>query len=439
MGTVRVKNSAGHSKGIDLSSGMIECALERILASRVFRRASGARRFLEYVVRETLAGRGDSLKEYVIGSVVCERGQDFDPRIDTIVRVAAIKLRGRLLTYYRTEGATDPVTISIPKGSYRAVFRMHDDAPLPILDDPEALYWQCKALKFDPASLARARRLLMLGVARWPNHGGLHAQLARVIAAATCSYMECIDPEEGVPLMQWAARRAMNLAPSEADVGLYFGIAAVRHADKTELLVAARRAIAAKSDDAGLHNWAASILLSTGNAQQALLHIRRAVALQPAVLQFRTFTACVLMYSGKIDQATRCLRDVLEFEPDDYAANYWLSRAYSAQRRYDDAKVAASKMYAKSATAKALSNLGHVEAYLGNTDAVNDIIGQLEQKRNANEYVPRSSLATIYIASGRLEDAAVHAEAAVREGDFRLAWIKGDPFWEPLRGKLSGY
>ncbi len=436
---MRAKCSVEHAEANGLNKVMIELALERVLTSRAFCRARGARHFLEYVVRETLAGRGDLLKEYAIGSVVCERGADFDPRTDTIVRVAAIKLRRRLLTYYRTEGATDPVSISIPKGSYRAVFRLHDDTPLPILEDPDALFWQCRALKFDPASLARARRLLMLGVARWPNHAGLHAQLAKVVAAATCSYMECIDPDEGVPLMQWAATRALKLDPSQEDVGLYSDIAAVRHADKTELLAVARRAISASPDDPGLRNWAASILLSTGDTQNALLNTRKAIALQPGVPHFRTFAACVLMYRGSIDQATRHLEDVVELEPDDYAANYWLSRAYSAQRRYDEAKVAASKMYAKSATAKALSNLGHVEACLGNTETVADIIGQLERKRCDNEYVPRSGLATIYIASGRLEHAAVQARAAAREGDFRLAWIKGDPLWEPLRGKVLSF
>src|SRR5262245_331882 len=113
---MRTKHAANDTGKFDLD-GEIERALERVLASPTFSRAGGLRRFLEYVVRETLAGRGDQLKEYTLGVAVCDRGTDFDPRIDTIVRVTAIKLRERLQDYYRGEGAIDPVLISIPKGS----------------------------------------------------------------------------------------------------------------------------------------------------------------------------------------------------------------------------------------------------------------------------------------------------------------------------------
>ena len=67
--------------------------LERILGSKTFSRAGRLRQFLEYAVREELAGNGGRLKEYQIGIAVFDRGADFDPCIDTIVRVEAIKLR----------------------------------------------------------------------------------------------------------------------------------------------------------------------------------------------------------------------------------------------------------------------------------------------------------------------------------------------------------
>ena len=101
-----------------MQTDAVERALEKVLTSTAFSRTQRLRRFLEYVVLESLAGRGDRLKEYAIGAVVFERGTDFDPRLDTIVRVEAIKLRERLKAYYRGEGATDSVVIELPKGSY---------------------------------------------------------------------------------------------------------------------------------------------------------------------------------------------------------------------------------------------------------------------------------------------------------------------------------
>lgn len=100
----------------------VEDSLERILASRTFRLASSQRKFLQYAVRETLAGRANSIKEYSIATEALGRGAGFDPRLDPIVRTEARKLRARLVKYYGAEGADDPVRIDFPKGSYAPSF-----------------------------------------------------------------------------------------------------------------------------------------------------------------------------------------------------------------------------------------------------------------------------------------------------------------------------
>ncbi len=95
-----------------------ERQLEKVLANPLF---SGARRLsllLRYLVEETLAGRGHQLKEYSVGVAVLDRGSTFDPRLDSIVRVEASKLRARLEKYYKNAGANDPILIELPRGSY---------------------------------------------------------------------------------------------------------------------------------------------------------------------------------------------------------------------------------------------------------------------------------------------------------------------------------
>lgn len=92
--------------------------LDRILGSRAFAQSERRRRFLKYLVNETLAGRGDLLKGYPIAIDVFERPSTFDPLVDPIVRIEAGRLRDKLREYYATEGSTDPVRIDLPKGSY---------------------------------------------------------------------------------------------------------------------------------------------------------------------------------------------------------------------------------------------------------------------------------------------------------------------------------
>ena len=104
--------------------------LERVLASATFRQVDRLKRFLSFIVLEALAGRGDQLKEYVIGVQVFDKESSFDPRADPIVRVQARRLRARLVRYYREEGGTDALVIELPKGGYAPVFKQRE-APAP--------------------------------------------------------------------------------------------------------------------------------------------------------------------------------------------------------------------------------------------------------------------------------------------------------------------
>jgi len=106
----------------EISPASVIAELEKILVSRVFSTAGRASRLLRFLVQETVDGRGDSLKEYTLGTSVLGRNHSFDPRIDPIARVEASRLRDRLDLYYATEGRTDQVVISLPKGGYVPVF-----------------------------------------------------------------------------------------------------------------------------------------------------------------------------------------------------------------------------------------------------------------------------------------------------------------------------
>jgi hypothetical protein len=82
------------------SADAVTQGLERILASQPFHNAESQKAFLRYVVNETLAGRGEQLKEYTIGIEVFKKKESYDPRYDNTVRLKAQKLRGSLSKYY---------------------------------------------------------------------------------------------------------------------------------------------------------------------------------------------------------------------------------------------------------------------------------------------------------------------------------------------------
>ena len=112
-----------------LSDKVVRQQLSRILASKTFSQVERLKRFISFIVGETVSGRGGDLKEYVLGVQVFGKDPSFDPRTDPIVRVQARRLRTRLARYYRDEGNADELFIDLPKGGYAPVFRLRDDAP----------------------------------------------------------------------------------------------------------------------------------------------------------------------------------------------------------------------------------------------------------------------------------------------------------------------
>src|ERR1700704_6637441 len=105
-----------------IAASEVRAAMDQILRSRVFIQSHRIRRFLQFIVEESLLGQPHRLKEYPIGLEVFDRREAFDPRVDSIVRVEARRLRSKLEDYYRLEGKDDQVHIVLRKGSYVPTF-----------------------------------------------------------------------------------------------------------------------------------------------------------------------------------------------------------------------------------------------------------------------------------------------------------------------------
>ena len=96
--------------------------MRRILQSGTFRNASTLQQLLTFLAAKSIAGAGEFLKEYTIGVEALGRREDFDPKIDPIVRVQSHRLRTKLKEYYSHEGSHDPILVQIPKGHYLPTF-----------------------------------------------------------------------------------------------------------------------------------------------------------------------------------------------------------------------------------------------------------------------------------------------------------------------------
>jgi hypothetical protein len=105
--------------------------LERILSSRGFARNERLSRFLRFVIERHLDDKDDEIKESLVAVAVFGRKPDYDPKLDSIVRTEAGRLRARLTEYYAGPGSGDPLIIEVPKGGYIPFFRYPEVAPEP--------------------------------------------------------------------------------------------------------------------------------------------------------------------------------------------------------------------------------------------------------------------------------------------------------------------
>ncbi|HEY2013827.1 MAG TPA: hypothetical protein VGH38_10025 [Bryobacteraceae bacterium] len=108
--------------------------LERVIHSQTLSTSPQLRRFLEYVANATIEGRQDDLKEYALGIKVFGRTSDFDPRLDTLVRSQASRLRLKLEAFYKTEGTADEILLELPRGHYVPRFERRQP-PAEVVED----------------------------------------------------------------------------------------------------------------------------------------------------------------------------------------------------------------------------------------------------------------------------------------------------------------
>ena len=115
----------------------INAEVDRLTQSSVLHGSEALCRLLRYLAGQALAHPGVPVKEYQLATEVFGRPADFDPRMDSTVRVQTGRLRSKLAEYYPSAGADDPIVLEIPKGSYSLVFHYRAAAP---------------AVKYEPAS-----------------------------------------------------------------------------------------------------------------------------------------------------------------------------------------------------------------------------------------------------------------------------------------------
>ena len=96
----------------------LQSEINRLVASHPLHGSESLCKLLRYLGKHAVEHPGVPVKEYQIATEVFGRQADFDPQLDSMVRVQAGRLRTKLAEYYNSEGTTDRLIIELPKGNY---------------------------------------------------------------------------------------------------------------------------------------------------------------------------------------------------------------------------------------------------------------------------------------------------------------------------------
>src|ERR1700735_5653821 len=89
--------------------------IDRLAGSHVLHGSESLCKLLRYLAAHALDHPRVPLKEYQIATEVFGRPADFDPQIDSTIRVQAGRLRTKLAEYYASEGSDDSIVVELPR------------------------------------------------------------------------------------------------------------------------------------------------------------------------------------------------------------------------------------------------------------------------------------------------------------------------------------
>jgi serine/threonine-protein kinase len=242
------------------------------------------------------------------------------------------------------------------------------------------------------------------------------------------------DPQIVLPLAKTAALHALKLDDTLAEAYVPLGFVRFWYDwDWVGAEAAFRRGIELQPNIVDLHFGYAALLSNLGRNEQALRESQRARELDPTSTLYVALEASFVAYAGHNDEAQQQLQGVLRAAPRFWIAHLVLGWLASDSGRYADAVVEFRKASELSGgSQQAVSMLGFALARAGRKPEAQAMLTSL-LARSKHEYLPATSIATIYCGLGDNDHALEWLERGYAARDVRMTFLRVDHRWDSLR------
>jgi TolB-like protein len=262
-----------------------------------------------------------------------------------------------------------------------------------------------------------------------PTYALAYAELSRSFAGLVTNNL--LDPKDGTPKAEEAARKALELDEGLAEAHL--AMAGVK-GDAWEWPAAEReykRALELNPSLSGAHIGYTFYHMIHRRDEQALAEARRARELDPLSHGANAVVVYGLILAGEIDQAIDTVKKMLELDRSNPGVHMLLGQTYRRKAQYAQAIAAyqeAWKLGDQSPDTQVL--LGQAYAMTGEPEKTRRILKRLE---NGNQYVSPTGLAMLYAALGEEDQALALLERGYAARDKDLIWLNVEQAFDPLR------
>jgi tetratricopeptide (TPR) repeat protein len=181
------------------------------------------------------------------------------------------------------------------------------------------------------------------------------------------------------------------------------------------------------------HTFYPFYLSSIGRSEEAVEVAQRALDLDPASPAVSHSLAVQLYLARKFDQAIAQARNTLEMDAKFFISYAVLGEAYVSHGMYREARSALEKYCALSrSSAASLALLGYEHARSGKRQESLQMIDKLKAI-SKQRFVPALFVALVYAGLEDNDRAFTWLEDACRERFYRLAYLKVEGLWDPIR------
>ena len=243
-----------------------------------------------------------------------------------------------------------------------------------------------------------------------------------------------IAPSEATAKAHAAASRALELNDSLGEAYTVLAVTIGAHDWKWEEAIGHfERAIRLNPNHATAHHWHAEALVGLARFEDALREIKIAKQLDPLSPIINASIGRFHSLAGDFDEAARCLEQLAEFDNTFAFGQASLGGAYLRQGKFDEGVAALERAVRLATDGAYRTGLGRAYVMAGQDGQAKRIVDEL-RKDATRSYQSPYSLAGIFVAMERFDEAFELLSQACDSHDWGLRYLRVDSAFEKLRG-----